>query len=214
MASGREPLGRTGAVDGKRFELRLPFGCSGPSDETSSLPMRWRYDEAAGALRFHVAPTSWTAADWDIRTASTDGIRIEGFWIERPWILTEGCPAGPAGPLAPDARPVTLPGQTLAIGQVFAPGSTRAGQRNGKPYKAVIRMAPDALDVSQGFRLRVSGRLTLLPGGQSIRCRQPAGAEQRPICLVGVVMDEVAIENPAKGDTLATWHVAHQAPKD
>lgn len=48
-----------------------------------------------------------------------------------------------------------------------------------------------------------------MPGGSGpARCQQPAGAEQRPICLIGVTFDAVAIENGASGDTVATWDTA------
>jgi hypothetical protein len=44
--------------------------------------------------------------------------------------------------------------------------------------------------------------------------RQPAGPEQRPICLTGVVIDEGAIENSANEAALATWSVARrEAPE-
>jgi len=71
-----------------------------------------------------------------------------------------------------------------------------------------------ALDTSRGFRLRISGRIARLPGTGAVRCHQPSGAEQRPICLVGVSIDEVAIDNPASGETLATWNIDQEdAPK-
>lgn len=67
----------------------------------------------------------------------------------------------------------------------------------------------EELDTSQGFRLRLTGRIAVMPGGSGpVRCQQPAGAEQRPICLIGVTFDAVAIENGASGDTVATWDTA------
>ena len=71
-------------------------------------------------------------------------------------------------------------------------------------------MAEDDLDTSQGFRLRISGRLTRAGGPAPAICRQTSAA-QRPVCLVTVAMDEVAIENPATGETLATWTLGQRA---
>lgn len=210
-ASGREPAAELADADGRRFEIRLPFGCDGPAGENSNAAMRWRYDAEEEALRFHVAPFIWTAEDW-WREGAPDGIEaIEGFWITRPWTSSEGCPTGGDRPVATGAEPVTLPGQTLALGQVFFSEGARGGRRGDQPYQSVIRMAEDELDGSAGFRLRLSGRIARMAGAGTVRCRQPAGPEQRPICLIGMALDEVAIENPANGETLATWSVAQRA---
>jgi hypothetical protein len=191
-------------AEGRRFELRLPFGCNGPAGEDSAAAMRWRYDAEAQALRIFVNPVAWTAQDWWPDLAN--GVEaIEGFWIARPWTSTEACPAGADRPVAAGTEPVTLPGQTLAMGQIFYAKGTRGGRRDGKPYEAVVRIQEDELRTEQGFRLRLRGRIAGAPGGGPIRCRQPAGPEQRPICLVSVVMDEVAVENPVTDQIVATW---------
>ena len=126
LASGR-PLPKAAAdLAGQRFELRLPFGCRGPSDADSNSSMRWRYDAEAKALRVHVAPVIWRGADLGAsEDGSATGTIAEGFWISRPWTASETCPAAQdsAAPTGTDA--VTLPGQTLAVAQ-FADG---AGQR-------------------------------------------------------------------------------------
>lgn len=212
-AGGRDPATERGVIEGRRFELRLPFGCNGPASEDSGATMRWRYDAADEALRVHVAPVAWTAEDWWSHDAPSDIDAIEGFWITRPWTSSEACPSGGDRPAAVGAEPVTLPGQTLAIGRIFSAEGARGGRRDGEAYSAVVRIPEDELDASDGFRLRVRGRIARTPDGP-VRCRQPAGAEQRPICLIGVVMDEVAIENPANGETLATWSVAQRGPAE
>lgn len=204
-AAGLEPPTEIAQADGRRFELSLPFGCGGPVGEGRSDAMRWRYDTKAGALRIHVTPAAWTAQDWWPPDAADTVEAIEGFWIERPWTSSEACPATGGRPAAAGPEPVTLPGQTLAIGQIFQAGGGRGGRRDGKPYEAVVRVEESDLKTAQGFRLRVGGRIARTPGGGPVRCRQPAGPEQRPLCLVSVVMDEIAIENPATGETLATW---------
>ncbi|RYG27928.1 MAG: hypothetical protein EON93_19550, partial [Burkholderiales bacterium] len=69
LASGRSAEGVPEQIEGKRFEIRMPFGCNGPAEENSGLAMRWRYDEASAALRLHVAPVNWNAQDSGIRLA-------------------------------------------------------------------------------------------------------------------------------------------------
>ena len=207
-AAGRDPDAVLREAAGRRFELRLPFGCGGPAGEASTAAMRWRYDEESSALRLHVAPVRWSAADW-WREAPSGAQAVEGFWIMRPWTSTEDCPDGDR-PVPTGTEPVTLPGQTLAIGEVIPARDGAGGGRDEEPYQTVLRVPPDELDASAGFRVRVTGRIARLPDGDTVRCQQPAGPEQRPICLIGVVMDEVAIENPATGQTVATWTVAQR----
>ena len=196
---------------GRRFSIALPFGCAGPAPEDSNADMRWRYDEGAQALRLHVAPARWAKTDWWQRTPPADIESIEGFWIARPWIGTDACPHDASPTTVAGAEPVTLTGQTLAIGQLFGKQDARQGQRDGKPYTAVIKMAPDALGAGRGFRLKLDGQLIALDNKAAVRCRQPGGAEQQPVCLIGARIDEVVIENGANGAELARWSVATRA---
>src|SRR3546814_11947589 len=76
---------------GSRFELLLPFGCSGPSEAGTSLPMQWRYDEADGTLRVSVKPMMWSEADWNLDDRASTAA-AEGFWITRPWSSSGACP--------------------------------------------------------------------------------------------------------------------------
>lgn len=194
---------------GQRFDLRLAFGCQGPANAESDATMRWRYDEKAGALRVHVAPSAWSSADVAAAGAQPrPDDRVEGFWIPRPWTGSETCPAQPDSPAPVGSEAVTLPGQTLAIVQVFDDDAARQRPRGGKPYETVVRATPEEVRTGQGLQLRIRGRIAEIPGRGPIDCRQPAGPEQRPICLVAVTMDDVAVDNPATGRTLATWGVA------
>jgi hypothetical protein len=204
-AAGREPGAEVAQADGRRFELRLPFGCDGPVGEDAAAPMRWRYDPKAQALRISVAPVVWTAQDWWPAEGAVGAEAIEGFWVARPWTSSEACPDAGDRPAAAGTEPVTLPGQTLALGQIFLVEGPRGGRRDGKPYEAVVPIKEGDLKAEAGFRLRISGRIARSGNLGPVRCRQPAGPEQRPICLVSAVIDEVAVENSASGATLATW---------
>lgn len=206
VAAGTDPASALTDAVGQRFEVKLPFGCEGPADEESKTPMRWRYDAKDRALRVHAAPVQWTAADWWRQNAPAGLETVEGFWIARPWTTSEACPRGAGRPAATGPDAVTLPGQTLALGQIFMEDSPRRARRDGKPYQSVLRVSEDELDTSQGFVLRMTGRIAAMPGtAGAVRCEQPAGAEQRPICLIGVTFDRVAIERAADDRLIATW---------
>ncbi len=190
---------------GKSFAIALPFGCDGPADAGSDAGMRWRYDEAAGALRINVTPVTWSPGDWWTTDGPSDAETIEGFWIPRPWTRSEACPAARASTTPEGAAPVTLAGQTLAIGQAFGADGTRQGRRDGKAYASVLRMALDEVNWSKGLALRLTGRLASGPNGGPATCRQPGGAEQRPVCLILISLEEVAIADPTMDTVLVTW---------
>ena len=198
---------------GRRFEIMVPFGCDGPAPEGSTASLRWRYDADKQTLRIHAAPARWGADDWGIAQTgrAEPETRFEGFWITRPWSSAERCPKGSGQAASANGQPVTLPGQTLALAEILQ----QEKRRGDRPYETVQRVTPERVSSAQGFRLRLSGRIERLPGGQSVQCIQPAGIEQRPICLVVASFDEIRIENPATNETLATWSmrpVARAAP--
>ncbi len=203
FASGRTSPAEVAQLAGHPFSFALPFGCLGPLIETDATRTGWRYDADRGALRLQVASTRWAPQDWFGAESSVGVEAIEGFWMTRPWTSSETCPATKAPTAA--SEPATPAGKTLAIAQLFREGGARQERRDGEPYVAVVRSAPEALRAGSGFRVRLTGQLTDLPGGGAIRCRQPGGPDQRPTCLVGATFDEIAIENIATGEILARW---------
>src|SRR3546814_9299231 len=88
FASGEAVPKAVAEATGRRFELLLPFGCGGPSEAESSLPMQWRYDEAGGTLRVSVKPMMWSKTDWNLGDRA-DIDEADGFWITRPWSRSE-----------------------------------------------------------------------------------------------------------------------------
>jgi len=212
FASGRPLPESVTAFAGRDFDLRLPFGCPG-APQALSGGLSLEYGEGAEALRVRAEPVSWAPEDWlpappeDAPEAEPRADAIEGFWIARPWTSSEACPpadpAAPAGQAAPGA-----PEQTLGIAQIFSPDDSRVGRRDGEAYQAVERIAPDAVNLSQGLHLRLRGKLASAPGNGPVLCRASAGA--RPVCLIVAAFDQVAIENPATRTTIATWDVYNQ----
>lgn len=208
FAAGDEGARSTRASQGQRVELVLPFGCEGPSLSDSNAPMRWTYDADRERLHIHVDPVVWELTEWGMPAPEEATARLEGFWIARPWATAERCPKSNARSLIGNERPVTLPGQTVAVAQTVAEDR---GQVRG--FDIVKRMPLDSSTGAQGFHLRLAGRLGPLPNGELVRCIQPAGIEQRPLCLVGVTVDEVRIENPRDGEVLGSWPVRAGARK-
>jgi len=185
---------------GQQFELFLPFGCDGAAVAGSAAPLRWRYDEATAVLRIHVAPLTWAMPD-DWRNPSETIESMEGFWIEQPWTSRETCPP----PVATTPEAVARSVQTLGVVQLIYPDTPRQIRRDGKPYEAVLRVSPDAVDLGQGLRIRLTGRIGRFPDDGPVRCRQPEGRDQRPVCLIAMRIEEVAVQNPVTGKTLSTW---------
>jgi hypothetical protein len=208
FASGRPLPESVTALAGRDFELRLPFAC--PNVPVSDTGLTAEYDEADEALRVRADPVRWPLQEWlpkpdGAGQAAPAAESIEGFWISRPWTSSDACPA--PSPVPDAAQP---PGgtaeRTLGIAQLFDPQSSRLSRRDGKPYEAVKSVAPEALNLSRGLYLRLRGKLSRTPGIGPVSCRALGGA--RPVCLLVVSFDQVAIENPATGETLSTWDVS------
>ena len=204
FASGKPLPASIRDAAGRHFELVLPIGCAGPSEPNSTLSMQWRYDEGEQALRVSVTPVTWRAAEWGFENSS-GAAAAEGFWITRPWSALETCAPHYAQATPAGVEPVTLSGQTLAVAQFVTDDAERNNRRIGNPFETVQRLPIDRIDPQQGLRLRVKGRIARLPDNTPARCIQPGGPDQRPICVIGVRMDEITIENPASEEALATW---------
>lgn len=204
QASGGEVPKAVRDAAGRPFDLVLPFGCAGPGDSLSGLPMGWRYDDDSQALRITASPITWRAEEWQAPAAV--GEALEGFWIARPWSTAETCPPQGRQAMPTGIDPVTLPGQTVAIVRPAAVDADARELREPRSYDIVRRVPRDRLDTSQGFRLRITGRIEATPGDAApVSCVQPAGIEQRPICRIATRIDEVRVENTATGDVLGSW---------
>lgn len=203
-AAGRPVPREVTELAGRRFDLVIPFGCDGPAPADSKAPLRWRYDEKQQTLRIHVARTNWRSADWGIEDPDPAGPGAEGFWISRPWTSSESCARSGGTVLVTGAEAVTLPGQTLAVAQ-FGSGEAGSDRSASRAFDLVKRLALDRFNSADGFRLRLAGRVRAQGGRPPILCFQPAGGEQRPICVVSVSFEEVAVEIASSGERLGTW---------
>lgn len=191
-AAGSELPGRHVEAIGRRFIVSLPFGCQGPASPGSTLPERWEYDVATSKLRVHVEPQIWTDAPW-LRAITGDAAfeAAEGFWIRRPWQRSSTCPPF-RSPLDAPAS-IEEPRQTVALVELFSSQGSRVLRRDGRPYEVTRKMPASELDMNEGFRLVVEGRLTALPNGKPAWCWSE-DVEKAPICAVAVTFDQVRIE--------------------
>jgi hypothetical protein len=157
-------------------------------------------------VRIVVRPETWTGSALIQAIAAPETYEaIEGFWVTRPWLLSEDCPALPTDPTT--TTPSASSPETLGLGVFFEEGGSRVARRDQRPYEIVLRLdgAPQT-PAPQGFRLLLEGRITGFPDGRAFRCRS-GGANQRPVCVAAVRIDAVAVESLA-GETLGSWEVA------
>ncbi|MFT4912860.1 MAG: hypothetical protein ACI9YM_001443 [Brevundimonas sp.] len=207
-AAGETPSGKDPLV-GRPFAVRMAFGCGGPLTvpptpaAIDGLPRAiWGQDHRSIQL-------SLTPGDWlDSALIAGSGAEatwetVEGFWAPRPWLAVDGCPAVRRDPLQGGS---TAPSpQTVGLAAVFATGSSRLAQRNGRAYRYTVRAEGDQpLTAPEGgYRLVLEGRVVGFPGGRAIRCRA-SGPDLRPVCIAAVQLDRVAFES-ADGEALGEW---------
>jgi hypothetical protein len=190
-ALGTDDSKAQAAVRGRKFALRIRFGCPG----FSSANRGWTYDEKAKVLRVNVR-SDLTEAELpasDLLRRAYQG--AVGFTLDRPWLLAPGCPVPESGFGAASSG-----GATLVIAQLFTDADSRV-QRPERVYQLTKPVEPEERP-GAGLDLVISGRLAELSDGRPIHCAARDGA---PACLVAAKIDRVAIENPADGALLGEW---------
>lgn len=183
-------------LEGKRFVIRIPFGC-GTFDSEEERAFNARYTAEDRTLRIRVQPKDWTEIPWvaaELERREAD--RAEGFWVPRPWTQSETCPADQGDP--------ANPASSLGIARVFDSESSRVGQRRGRPFEATVQLDDDA-DRSKGLRLVLEGRVARWTMGRETVLCHASRAYERPLCLVGANLDSIAVENASNGERLADW---------
>jgi hypothetical protein len=206
--SGTDPL------VGRTFSLKLPFGCGGPAatGQESGGVAQWQWSDDQTSIRLSMVPENWIASPLTAGAvvvesgASPENAweAVEGFWIERPWLAIEGCPA------ASLSTTITAPptAQSVGLVAVYPEGGSRLGRRNGRAYQHTLRAEGDTplTPPTGGFALRLEGRVVGFPNDRAGRC-VAFNPDQRPTCVVAVQLDRVAFETAATGETLAEWRI-------
>ena len=209
-------------LDGRQFEVRIRFGCRGPSSGNGTTWLNWSYEAGSRTIRVSARPTI-SADEPLVATIGGEGFEAaEGFWIPRPWLLQPVCPATATVQTPADQEPEQagtpssreaaakdeaepLPArQRVGIAQFFTDSNSRTGRRDSRPYQAVHTLEEGQAIGSQGFNLVLSGRLRARPGGDVIGCRatQP---DMPPDCIVSAEFQRVWIEQPETGKVIADW---------
>jgi hypothetical protein len=112
-ALGRDDVAEQRELNGKRFEVRIRFGCPESRAVTEDgSRFEVRFGKENRTLRLRAAP-DLNLNDKVIAGLSSETVEaVEGFWIQRPWLLADGCPRVPQSPQ--DARQADAPGREPA----------------------------------------------------------------------------------------------------
>jgi hypothetical protein len=223
------PLPDQSAMVGRSFSITVRFDCAAPA-------LSWGRDPGQKRIKLSARLQDWSTSDLVKGLAPAQFDQVEGFWVTRPWILTNDCrlappqvqaaasavdrlkaPAAPAdgkrpGDKAADAAvqpaPVLPPQvQTLGLASFFSPGASRVPQRGGKPYEAVLKLTPE-LEAATGsdLKMTLTGRIGQATPGRPVVCRA-SQPDRRPLCLVAVEIDALAFMVDGVDKPLAEWRV-------
>jgi hypothetical protein len=226
-AAGDEDGAEQARLAGRRFELRVRFGCPAGSETGSERTPGWtaRFEEPRRVLRLRVDPDINEATP--ILRGAAEGAFEEatGFWLPRPWMWRAACPPPPPAPPSPAAADEGKTPPTAKSGAVNAPADRpeptaivypRVGvvqgysasdprtHRTRQAYEVTRRLDADTRPSAQGYDLVISGRLRRLPGGTVITCRQD-GPAHPPACLIAADFDRVALARGDTGEQIAEW---------
>lgn len=208
-ATGEDDTAAQRELSGKRFELRIRFGCAGPESRISGSALGWTFDSARRVLRVRAVPTI-SAQEPAIASMMPEHVEaVQGFWIPRPWILGAACPAAetlseaPADTKNPAETPPVVSAARVGIAQFFTEQDARTRRRDGRAYEATKTLPANSEPRASGFDLVLSGRLRAI-SNRVIHC---AGAtpDRPPDCVVSADIDRVRVETPGTSEILADW---------
>jgi hypothetical protein len=221
-ALGRDDTADQRTLDGKRFEVRIRFGCRNLESQLApgAGPFSVRYDASDRTLRVRASPDV-TIDDPRIKRLADRSIEaVEGFWMRRPWLLADGCPAVPtssepeateaaeasSGQEETSAEAISKPQTSHRVGlaQFYTEADSRTSRRGDRPYETTKVLNEKEQPSPSGYNLVLSGRLRELSAGRVILCRNESTNEP-PECLVSVDFDRVWIEKPGSREVLAEW---------
>jgi hypothetical protein len=211
-------------LDGRRFEVRIRFGCAiaaqvPPSNDT---PFNVQFDTEERTLRIRALP-DLTLADPRVAALVRGSVEaVEGFWMRRPWLLSDGCPARPPQPQKDDGQEPDdssaeeaatrtsaavsspQPRQRVGVARFYSPTDSRTVRREGRAYQVTKVLDANEQPSAQGYNLVLAGRLRELAAGRVISCAI-LSAEGPPDCVISAEFHRVWIETPDTKDVLAEW---------
>nr|WP_294847567.1 hypothetical protein [uncultured Sphingomonas sp.] len=245
-AAGLDDAQAQAALDGKRISFRIPFGC--PSDASvldKSLKLVVRPDGKAyeasaspdiglsdvrAVLPLAASPSPTADAGNSVGNEAGTPVpaieAAEGFWVPRPWMLSDKCPTPPAAPAAVDADaaetdrtadgksparadaiplpPLSSPPRSVGLIQYYGGSDSRVGYRRGKPLTKIETITASKPPPTSGAIMVMEGRLRHFPGGKVILCTGDATLGP-PSCLVSANVDRIAFLRADNGAMIAEW---------
>ena len=189
---------------GRRFSLRIPFGCLGPQAGAGLSHAYYEYDPVKKTIRLVARPGIWTTFPLVQDLNKPEEIEaVEGFWVPRPWSNSEACPPNRDGPIP--VTPTPAAAQTLGLARIFEKDGSRVLRRDGRAYEFVRKIGEgDDAPLAHSYRLVLEGHLEGYGDGRAVRCWAES-ADHRPVCFYAVAFDRVAFEDASSGAMLAEW---------
>lgn len=210
-AAGLDDRSVQSGLDGKRFSIRVRFGCSGAEQTDSDSALRWSVGK--NSLSYEVRATPDISRDepmlHDLPNETIES--VEGFWIPRPWLSADACPrparettAAPETTEGPEATEVEPAPPIAGIAEYFTKDDSRVRSRAGRAYSAVEKLGADEALPADGLILLLEGRLTPWPDGRVVRCSGD-GSARAPTCIASAHLDRAAILRPKSDKVIAEW---------
>lgn len=129
-AAGTEMPRSVRSLDGRQFEIRIRFGCSGPAADLAERWLGWSFDPEVRRIRVRAMPTISSDEPLVERIGGEQIEAVEGFWVPRPWLLAPVCPAAVA------VRRATPEEQSQATENQQQAQPAARGQAREKPQPA------------------------------------------------------------------------------
>lgn len=198
--------GSTGeaAMLGRKFVIRVPFGCEGPQLRPGAAQAFYEFDPKKQTVHLVARPAAWTSLPVIQGLADVSKIEaVEGFWLPHPWSFADTCPPPREAPVPPSPTPPAA--QTLGLASIFESGGSRVQRRGERAYDQVIKLKDgEAPPLADGYRLVLEGRFAAYPDGRVAHCWSES-PDHWPVCLFAVQYDRVAFESGQDGQLLAEW---------
>ena len=164
---GTDDRAMQSALDGRRFAIRVRFGCDGPAPNSSTAALRWTQAQDGKSFGIFAKP-DLSLADERLKDISDQTIEaVEGFCIPRPWENQGACP----NPAADDEEAALPAPQLVGIAQYFTAEDLRCCMRVGTSLcrDTKGRIAGRTTEVGAYFAVS-KGDFEAWPGGKVVRC--------------------------------------------
>lgn len=176
-AAGTDLPKRIRSFDGRQFEIRIRFGCRGPSKDLAERWLGWSFDPEERRIRVRAMPTISRDEPIVERIVDERIEAVEGFWLMRPWLLVPVCPATAA--VRPATEEQAAPSEN---NQQQAPPAAKAeDRRKAEPAQAAGEPANDraADPLPAAPRIGIAQFFTAEDPRSRRRDRRPYQAEHR-----------------------------------